>query len=472
MKQMRVSQLRYERECRGWSRGYIAEKVEVDVVTVGRWERGEQLPHPHYRQKLRNLFDMSAQELGLLPEVFPEANGQNVMEIDKSPDEITVVTAPENQGEVSNAIAVLPSTAQLPTSTSVKSTSVSSTLLRHRRKLLIGIGGLLGAAAVAKVGSSLLFPASPLVVSKVAPESACLHHFFDVNSSNWVNKLAWSPDGQMIASASDINEIAIWSIEQQLIARYYHTTPDEWVNDVSWSKTNRIASVTANYNHAGTLQVWQFPQDNPLLTLYRPYAIRTVSWSPNDRYLSFASHATVVEIWDPFIPHQVSKYVYPELGLLGINRVKWSPTGNLIACAMDDGTVHVWEPFTVKVKAIYRGHQPRAADLAWSPDERHIVSGGTDKSVHVWDVATGHAVYIYRGHTDEIEGVDWSPRGNYIASASKDLTAQIWEAFTGKLIAKYEGHNSTVETVTWSRDGKTFALGTDKQGIEIWPSPR
>jgi ribosome-binding protein aMBF1 (putative translation factor) len=58
--------LRQERERRGWSRNYVAEQVEVDVITVGRWERGERMPHPHHRQKLCTLFEMNAQELGLL----------------------------------------------------------------------------------------------------------------------------------------------------------------------------------------------------------------------------------------------------------------------------------------------------------------------------------------------------------------------------------------------------------------------
>jgi transcriptional regulator with XRE-family HTH domain/DNA polymerase III delta prime subunit len=84
MKQGRSVRLRQERELRGWSRSYIAEQVEVDLGTVGRWERGERLPHPHYRQKLCDLFGKSAQELGLLPEGVDELD-ENADELDLSP---------------------------------------------------------------------------------------------------------------------------------------------------------------------------------------------------------------------------------------------------------------------------------------------------------------------------------------------------------------------------------------------------
>jgi transcriptional regulator with XRE-family HTH domain/DNA polymerase III delta prime subunit len=68
MKPIQSNQLRQEREMRGWSRAYIAEQVGVDVASVGRWERGERLPHPHHRQKLCALFEKSALDLGFLSE--------------------------------------------------------------------------------------------------------------------------------------------------------------------------------------------------------------------------------------------------------------------------------------------------------------------------------------------------------------------------------------------------------------------
>jgi transcriptional regulator with XRE-family HTH domain len=80
-KQPISSPLRQERELRGWSRSYVAEQLEVDIMTVGRWERGERLPHPYHRQKLCDLFEKNALELGLLPEPLTTSNDndQNIV---------------------------------------------------------------------------------------------------------------------------------------------------------------------------------------------------------------------------------------------------------------------------------------------------------------------------------------------------------------------------------------------------------
>lgn len=71
--------LKYARELRGWSQEELARRVGgladslghqgvvLDVSTISRWERGRNSPSPFYRQLLCSLFEMNAEELGLLP---------------------------------------------------------------------------------------------------------------------------------------------------------------------------------------------------------------------------------------------------------------------------------------------------------------------------------------------------------------------------------------------------------------------
>lgn len=63
---MKSSSLKAERELRGWSQSKIAELLGTTTKTVGRWERGEAVPYPHYREQLCMLFGKNAQQLGWL----------------------------------------------------------------------------------------------------------------------------------------------------------------------------------------------------------------------------------------------------------------------------------------------------------------------------------------------------------------------------------------------------------------------
>ncbi|HEX6556004.1 MAG TPA: tetratricopeptide repeat protein [Ktedonobacteraceae bacterium] len=64
--------LRAERELRGWSQAKVAEAVGSTPRNVSRWEQGQTLPHPYYREQLCLLFGKNARELGLLGEADEE----------------------------------------------------------------------------------------------------------------------------------------------------------------------------------------------------------------------------------------------------------------------------------------------------------------------------------------------------------------------------------------------------------------
>jgi tetratricopeptide (TPR) repeat protein/transcriptional regulator with XRE-family HTH domain len=58
---------------RRWSQQQLADLVGATPLTISRWERGETVPGPFLREKLCNIFQMSAEELGLIPVVGERA---------------------------------------------------------------------------------------------------------------------------------------------------------------------------------------------------------------------------------------------------------------------------------------------------------------------------------------------------------------------------------------------------------------
>ena len=60
--------LRDERLQRNWSQQDLADRVSTTPNNVGRWERGETLPNPYFRQQLCAVFGKSSVALGLIAE--------------------------------------------------------------------------------------------------------------------------------------------------------------------------------------------------------------------------------------------------------------------------------------------------------------------------------------------------------------------------------------------------------------------
>ncbi len=60
------TQLRRERELRGWSQKVLAEHIGTNEQTVTRWESGNHKPSKYFQAQLCQLFGKSAEELGFM----------------------------------------------------------------------------------------------------------------------------------------------------------------------------------------------------------------------------------------------------------------------------------------------------------------------------------------------------------------------------------------------------------------------
>lgn len=61
---MMLHPLKVERELRGWSQAKVAKTLGTTIRTISRWEQGQAIPYPHYREQLCALFGKNALELG------------------------------------------------------------------------------------------------------------------------------------------------------------------------------------------------------------------------------------------------------------------------------------------------------------------------------------------------------------------------------------------------------------------------
>jgi tetratricopeptide (TPR) repeat protein/transcriptional regulator with XRE-family HTH domain len=87
---MTMHPLKAERELRGWSQAKVAEAVGSTPRNVSRWEKGQTLPHPYYREQLCLLFGKNARELGLLGEAEEEQTEEifqpgSIQSVDEKP---------------------------------------------------------------------------------------------------------------------------------------------------------------------------------------------------------------------------------------------------------------------------------------------------------------------------------------------------------------------------------------------------
>ncbi len=237
--------------------------------------------------------------------------------------------------------------------------------------------------------------------------------------TDWIWSVAFSPDGQKLATGSDDKIVRIWDFET-------HKCLQELEGHRNW--------------------------------------IRSVAFSPDGEQLASGSDGHTVRLWNV----QTGKCIKTLREHTDrVRSVAFSPDGQQLASASDDKTIKIWNVQTGECLNTLLGHTDRVRSVAFSSDGEQLVSSSDDKTIKLWDVKKGECLKTLRGHIDQVESVAISPDNRYIVSGSDDQTAKIWEVQTGKCLRSLE-HTDKVKSVAFSPNGEIIATSSQDAEIKLW----
>jgi WD40 repeat protein/tRNA A-37 threonylcarbamoyl transferase component Bud32 len=250
-----------------------------------------------------------------------------------------------------------------------------------------------------------------------------------------VNCLVFSPDGERLVSAGGrpgLGIVMVWNREGQL-----------------------LFSLDGHRNH-----------------------VRSVTFSPDGRWLATGSIDRTVKIWD--LESREEPRTLPGHAR-GVNCVAFSPDGRLLASGSGGeelhrvaGEVKVWDWRTGREQLTLGGHVDGVWSLAWSPEGRRLVTGGMDSTIKVWDTTTGHEALTLREHRNRIWTVAFSSDGHRLVSASADRTVRVWDGRPwqgeklGQEILTLPGHPDFLEVIAFSPDGRCLASTARDGTVKLW----
>ncbi|PMD49976.1 WD40 repeat-like protein [Hyaloscypha bicolor E] len=283
--------------------------------------------------------------------------------------------------------------------------------------------------------------------------------------SSSVIAVAFSPDGKLLASASQDKTVKLWDAGTgaQLQTLKGHS---DTVWSVAFSPDGKlVASGSADK----TVRLWVSATGAARSTLEG----HSMVFSP-DGMLVASRSGDVVRLWESTTGTAYSTLV----GHLDwVASVVFSPDGQLIASASYDKTVRLWDTRTGASLQTLKGHSDTVWSVAFSPDGKLVASGSADKTVRLWVSATGAARGMLEGHSNSVSVVAFSPDGQLVASVSmdEDLTyednvVRLWDSVTGALHGMLEGHMGQVNDIIFSRDGQLVASASSDKTIILWNS--
>jgi len=289
---------------------------------------------------------------------------------------------------------------------------------------------------------------------------------FIVRHDSGISRVRFSPDGARLLTTGHDNRARIWNAQSG--ALLVELKNECAVASGEWSPDGTLVATASDPNPS--LSLWDASTGERRHQLALPAQVQALAFSPDGSLLLALTIDEAVTVWDPKSGQRTAVLREPAVETLQRLRssAAWSPDGRQVAAGERSGKVTVWDARSGQVRASLDGHRSPVETVAFAPDSGRLVTSGADGKAFIWRLAGGPKLIATVAHPDPLVSASFSPDGGRVVTASVAGVAQVSDAASGAALLTLEGHTSGLAGAVYSPDGSQIATASDDGTAVLW----
>jgi WD40 repeat protein len=290
--------------------------------------------------------------------------------------------------------------------------------------------------------------------------------------------VAMDPDGRNLASADGDGAVRLWDLQDPQNAPRPLREAGSRISSLAFSR-DRSKLAAGGYSDA----VWIWDLNNPEgepVKLQRPGGVTSVEFSPDGGTLAAGSWDGTATLWN--LGQDVNPTELSD-GLGSIQAVAFGAEGRILATAgcvrpgdapgnCDEGGVRLWDlSQTAAPPRVLDDFADEVTSIAIAGDGRRMAVGSKDGAVRIWDLESlDQPAYTPTGPRFSVASVALSADGRFLAAGHRNGGLSVWDLNYPSSPAELAGHDGYVYALAFSPEGWPLASGGADSIIRLWTS--
>jgi serine/threonine-protein kinase len=287
--------------------------------------------------------------------------------------------------------------------------------------------------------------------------------------SSYVAGVAFSPDGQRLATGGLDGKLFIWQLGGEQPTEEAALPPKLGdVQRVIFSPTEPCV-YTALAAKGGLIWRWDWAEKDfrKALTVAPsdPLTAGALAVSADGKQLA-AGAGNDILAWTLARP-DIGRATTLKGHGKAVRALAFAPAGRRLASAHEDGKLAFWEFgwFRANRKALLTGHPDVVMTIAFAPNGLMLASGGSDGRIGIWDTATDdpRAQAVLAGHSGPVRLVQFAATEGQLISIGDGGEAILWDVPTKAKLREWAFDKGLAANFALSPDGRLLAVGSNEQ---------